>query len=140
MVNNSEPHLALRKEKALELRRQGYNCAQAVVLAFPELSEGADPNILAALSVGLGGGVVGKGEICGCASSLAMLTGLRLWHAPADKKEVYAEARSLIDRFAENNGALLCRDLKRPGARKTCEELIMDAVAIMDDCLRKNPV
>ena len=137
MVTNNDK-LDQRKKKALDLRRQGYNCSQAVVMAFPELIQGVDQNILAAMSVGLGGGVVGKGEICGCASSLAMLTGLKIWQAPTDKKEVYAEARTLIDMFAENNGALQCRDLKRPGARKTCKELIEDAVTIMHHYLSED--
>ena len=46
-----------RKEKAIELHSKGYNCAQAVLMAFEDKT-GADSGMLMKLSEGFGGGMV----------------------------------------------------------------------------------
>ena len=45
-----------RGEKAQELFHQGYNCAQALVLAFSDVT-GLDPTTAARLTSGFGGGI-----------------------------------------------------------------------------------
>lgn len=137
MVNDIS--LDERKARAAELHKQGYNCAQSVILAFPEIAENESEPLIAALTAGFGGGVCASGEICGVASALAVATGLRLWKAPADKKNVYAEGRALVKKFEQNNGYLRCRDLKKAAnPPRPCPDLISDGVAILAEYLAGN--
>lgn len=125
-----------RLELAKAWRAKGYNCAQTLILAFPDVTGLSDDQAIG-LSAVLGGGAT-VGELCGVASAMAVVLGMALGGDPADKPRHYAEARELIMKFAgNNNGCLRCRDLKgKPGA-KTCDELIYEGVALLDERLRK---
>lgn len=117
--------LQQRLDNASELRAKGYNCAQCVAMCFnPELE---------AAAAGFGAGVSNTGNICGCAAAIAMITSMRKYTAPAGKRELYAQVHTLLDKFAEmNNGDINCRDLRQPN-RKSCSELIKDAVTILHE-------
>ena len=52
---------------AKELFEQGYNCSQAVVLAFKDLIN-IDEEDLKAMSSSFGGGISRLREVCGCIS------------------------------------------------------------------------
>lgn len=114
-----------RQAQALELRRQGYNCTQCVCMVF-------DPS-LEVISGGLGRGVAGTGHICGAALAMALVTSQREYTNPKEKQALFARIREQIDRFAALNcGDTDCRDLRKPG-RKPCEQLILDAITILDE-------
>ncbi len=116
-----------RLSTALELRKQGYNCAQCVAMSF-------DPS-LEIVTAGLGTGIGATGHICGACSAMAILTASTGYEGPAAKQQLYAAVRSRLDKFAAlNNGDTDCRDLRKPG-RKPCVELIKDAVKIMHESL-----
>ena len=71
MINLDE-----RVEKAKRLfKEEGYNCCQAVVLAYNDIF-GIDDNTAAALSSGFGGGMGRMREVCGSVSGMVMLAGL----------------------------------------------------------------
>ena len=60
---------------AKELFEKGYNCCQAVLLAYcKEL--GIDEKIAAKLSSSFGGGMGGMGETCGAVTGMFMVAGL----------------------------------------------------------------
>lgn len=116
-----------RIDKALSLKKQGYNCAQCVAMAF-------NPS-LEALTAGLGTGVAATGHICGCCSAMAILASEKEYTSPADKQQLYANIRVYLDKFAAMNGGYKdCRDLRTPG-RKPCSDLIKDAITIMHETL-----
>ncbi|MBR5211543.1 MAG: C_GCAxxG_C_C family protein, partial [Bacteroidales bacterium] len=77
MVFDIEERVA--KAKRL-FKEDGYNCCQAVVLAYNDLF-GIDDKLAAALSSGFGGGMGRMREVCGSVSGMVMLAGLM---APAD--------------------------------------------------------
>lgn len=120
-----------RKEKVKKLRAEGYNCAQAVVMAFSDLT-GLDDATAAATAAGLGGGVGGMKEICGVVTGMTIAYGL-ITRAPASEKaKVYAQVRELASRFKDlNSGRMLCRELKTPGVAKSCNALIEEGVEIL---------
>ena len=60
---------------ALNLFNSGYNCAQAVVLAFKE-ELNLDEKTLKSISSSFGGGISRLREVCGCISAMAMVLGL----------------------------------------------------------------
>ena len=53
-----------RKEKAESLFLEGYNCAQAVAIAFEDI-HGVNREVLAKLSSSFGGGMGRLREVCG---------------------------------------------------------------------------
>lgn len=113
------------KQKALELRKQGYNCAQCVAMVH-------NPEMEAAVAA-LGTGVAATGNICGAANAMAIVAGMKAYSGPAEKQELYAKVRRLIEKFEQRNcGQINCHDLRQPG-RKPCTELISDAIEILNE-------
>ena len=61
-------------EKAKAYFEQGYNCAQAVTLAFAD-EMGLDEDSAAKLASSFGGGLGRLREVCGCVSGMALAAG-----------------------------------------------------------------
>lgn len=64
-----------RAEKARRFFLEGYNCAQAVVLAYCDLFD-ISPSLAASISAPLGGGMGRLREVCGAVSGMFMVAGL----------------------------------------------------------------
>lgn len=104
-----------RVAKAKRLfKEDGYNCCQAVVLAYNDLF-GIDDTMAAALSSGFGGGMGRMREVCGSVSGMVLLAGLI---APADnpsdkngRTRNYALVQDLAGEFRKMNGSIVCREL-----------------------------
>ncbi len=101
-------------ERARENFLAGYNCSQAVVLAFCDLIDLDEKTALTASSP-FGGGMGRMREVCGTVSGMLMVAGL-LWgyDSPADrsaKTECYALVQKLAGKFRERNGSIICREL-----------------------------
>lgn len=95
-------------EKALELFEQGLNCSQSVVVAFKDLIN-IDEKELLKLSLPLGGGLARLRLTCGAASGLAIVMGLVL--DSSDKSYVYETTRGLLEKVEKVNGSLICKEL-----------------------------
>lgn len=120
-----------RVERAKRLfREEGYNCCQAVVLAYNDLF-GIDDRTASAISSGFGGGMGRMREVCGSVSGMVMLAGLI---APAtdpsvkvDRTRNYALVQEAAGEFKALNGSIVCRELLglvpmgRSGANLTAE-------------------
>ena len=104
-----------RKEKAIALFKEGYNCSQAVVLAFSDLID-IDEKQLKKLAGSFGGGMGRLREVCGAVSGMFMVAGLLYgYDDPCDseaKKEHYALIQRLAKVFEEKTGSIICRTLK----------------------------
>ena len=106
-------------QKARELFKQGYNCSQAVVLAFSDLT-GLDEKTAAMLSSSFGGGMGRMREVCGAVSGMFMVIGMLYGYD--DPKETtgkaahYARLQALAAKFREENGSIICRELLGLGA------------------------
>lgn len=104
-----------RVAKAKRLfKEEGYNCCQAVVLAYNDVFD-VDDNTAAALSSGFGGGMGRMREVCGSVSGMVMLAGLM---APAadpsikvDRTRNYALVQEMADEFRSLNGSIVCKEL-----------------------------
>lgn len=104
-----------RVSKARKLFKEGgYNCCQAVVLAYNDLF-GMDDRLAAALTSGFGGGMGRMREVCGSVSGMVFLSGLiSPADNPADKAgrtANYALVQEMAGKFKEMNGSIVCRDL-----------------------------
>ena len=118
-----------RLERAKEARAKGYNCAQAVMSAFPDVFTLPD-DVTLRLGTALGGGMGMTGGICGVLSAMALAEGMRTKGDPADKTKAYKSFHSLNDEFSKEHGATLCPDLKASGV--SCEELIKSGILMYD--------
>lgn len=104
-----------RVEKAKKLFKEGgYNCCQAVVLAYNDLF-GIDDETAAAMSSGFGGGMGRMREVCGSVSGMVMLAGLI---RPATDPTVkdwrtanYALVQEMAGEFKGINGSIVCKEL-----------------------------
>lgn len=110
MINLEE-----RVAKAKRLfKEEGYNCCQAVVMAYNDVF-GIDDDTAAALSSGFGGGMGRMREVCGSVSGMVMLAGLI---APAadpsvkvDRTRNYALVQQMAEDFKALNGSIVCKEL-----------------------------
>ena len=101
-------------DKAAELFKEGYTCAQAVLLAFSDIT-GIDEETASKIALSFGGGMGRLREVCGTVSGALMTAGL-LW-APSGKPPYDAKAKhyelvqEIAKRFKEKNGSIICREL-----------------------------
>lgn len=106
--------LQARVERARELFTSGYNCSQSVFLAYSDLF-GLEPGLAATISAPLGGGMGRLREVCGAVSGMTLVAGmLSPAHDPKDqaaKAANYALVQRFAERFREENGAIVCREL-----------------------------
>lgn len=103
-----------RSETAKKYFTDGYNCAQAVVLAFSDLTD-IDEKSLVMLASSFGGGMGRLREVCGAVSGAFAVLGLTLgYSSPTDKDkkaEHYANIQEFARRFSEKTGSIVCREL-----------------------------
>ena len=66
-----------RKEQAIKFHDMGYNCAQAVLMAFQDVIEMPDKVAMLKVSEGFGGGMGTTYGTCGALSGAIMLAGLK---------------------------------------------------------------
>ena len=141
-------------ELARELFMQGYNCAQAVVCAFCDVT-GLEIDAAARMASSFGGGLGRLREVCGTVSGAALVLGIVKGYAdPEDyaaKKAHYALVQDFARRFREANGNIVCRELLKgigateggaPEARteayykkRPCPNLAYCAAEILDEML-----
>lgn len=138
--------------------KAGYNCAQAVFLAFEDFYD-LDKETALKLSSSFGGGLGRLREVCGAVSGMAMVAGVLYgYDSPEDyegKSEHYARVQELAKAYEAENGSIVCRELlgldkkrdepkpeQRTGEyykKRPCEQLVRIAAGIMEEYIRKNP-
>ena len=138
-----------RVEKAIELFKEGYNCAQAVFVTYTDLF-GLDKETALKLSSSFGGGMGGMHEVCGTVSAAAILAGLQNGVTKAGdlaaKKANYATVQLLADKFKEENGSIICRQLRfapeqLPEGKhnKPCVEYVRFSAKLVEEYLLNKP-
>ena len=115
--------VAARAEQAVTYFKSGYNCAQAVYMAYANLF-GMDTKTAAVIAAPMGAGIGRMREVCGTVSGAALIAGLAI---PCDnpddmtsKTRCYALVQQVAERFRLENGSIICRELlgMRQGADK----------------------
>ncbi len=141
-----------RQEYAAELFVKGYNCAQAVTLAFCDVT-GLEPEYAAKMASSFGGGMGRLREVCGAVSGMFLVAGLVCgYDSPEDdgaKKAHYALVQELAAKFREQAGSIVCREiLKNPPSDpaptprteefykvRPCTRMVMLATRILEEHL-----
>lgn len=139
--------------------KKGYNCSQAVFLAFSDL-HGMEEKTAARLSSSFGGGMGRLREVCGSVSGMFLTAGILYgYDVPGDakgKKEHYERIQQLAKAFEEENGSIVCRELlglnrkkdePAPAERteeyykkRPCGKLVRMAAAIMEQYIEEHPL
>lgn len=118
-----------RVERAGQLRAEGYNCAQAVLMCFEDVT-GISEDMAASLTSALGAGVAATGEICGVANAMAIAVGATYGPEAINKAKASREAKEVVEKFAcENGNCLRCVELK--GKHRSCNALVAQGVEIL---------
>lgn len=141
---------------AAELFESGYNCAQAVAVAFCDVT-GLEPKAAAAMASSFGGGMGRMREVCGAVSGMLLVAGILYgYNTPDDdgrKAAHYQLVQDMAARFREEAGSIICRDiLKNPPSdpsptprsaefyqMRPCTRMVYLAAEIMSDYLMKHP-
>ena len=135
----------------------GYNCAQAVLLAFAE-DLGLEAGLALRLSASFGGGMGRLREVCGALSAVLMAAGVLYgYDEPGDdraKAAHYARVQELAGSFREACGSILCRELLgRAGAEapvpeartaayyagRPCAKIVGAAARILEEYMAEHP-
>lgn len=149
--------MSTKGELAKQYFSEGYNCSQAVLLAFAE-DLGIDKKTAVMISSGFGGGMGRMREVCGAVSGMFMVIGLKYgYDDPKNfevKKELYKKIQELAEEFKKENGSIICRELlglsekekstptpeKRTAEyykKRPCGELVKFAADLVDELLKK---
>ena len=147
-----------KSEVAVEKFQSGYNCAQSVLYAFgPDL--GLDAETALKVATGLGGGMGGRGEVCGAVTGGILALGLKHGRGEQAEKSVaqqaYQKTGELMTAFERVRGSCICRtllggcDLRTPEGmqqfrqehlhQKVCEGCVRTAVEILAGMLDAPP-
>lgn len=145
------------EEQGMELFLEGYNCAQAVAMAYCDLT-GLDREQTARMTSSFGGGMGRLREVCGAVSGMFFVAGILYGYAsPNDdeaKKAHYARIQSLAAQFREEAGSIICREiLKSPPTdpapsprtaeyyrQRPCARMVALACRILDQYIKENPL
>lgn len=113
-MENIEINIEEREARAREYFTAGYNCAQAVVMAFSDIMS-LDEVGAARIAAPFGGGMGRMREVCGAVSGMTMVAGAI---SPAtdpknmvERKNNYALVQHFAAMFREQNGDIVCRRL-----------------------------
>ena len=144
--------------KAGQLFLSGSNCAQAVVVAFSDVT-GMDEQTSARISSAFGGGMGRMREVCGAVSGMLMVLSLLYGYEDpgendCNKKALYKQVQYLAGKFREEVGSIVCREiLKNPPAdpdptprtaefykQRPCARMVMTAARLLDEYIEEHPL
>ena len=131
--------------------KQGYNCAQSVVMAYHDVT-GLTEGESARLASSFGGGLGRMREVCGAVSGMAIALGILFGYddpkIPGAVGKHYALVQELAGKFREINGSIVCRELlgdasavrsepdprtKEYYKKRPCAELVKIAADILEE-------
>lgn len=142
-----------RQDKAAGMFANSYNCAQAVLSSFSDIS-GIDEDTSCKIACAFGAGGGRKQYCCGAVSGSLMvisaLTGRSKSGSKSDQENSYSLAREFFSRFELLHKTSECKKLldgidflttegqeryKQEGMSTRCTGFITDSIAILEDIL-----
>ena len=158
MIVNIDVDKSKYAQKALQLKANGHDCAQAVFLAFDDLYN-IDRKTALRLTSAFSRGIGGLKEVCGTITGITMVVGILYGYSePADeatKLKFFDKFYELVSQFECITGSILCRDLlilddhkhisvvengiENKYEKRSCTELIGLAAALLENYIKDNP-
>lgn len=134
-----------REEIAIQKFKDGYNCAQSVVCTYAEDFNIKEEDAFR-LAEGFGAGIPGLQSVCGAASAMVMVAGLK--NSPSlnlqvpTKGATYACVKQMNAAFKEAMGAVECHVLLQnkdntiiDGKRAGCINCVASSCRIIEEYL-----
>lgn len=145
-----------RAEQAAKYFVEGYNCAQAVGIAFSDLT-GISQEQTAKMLSGFGGGFGRLREVCGAVSGMTFVFGALYGYEtpnPEHQMAVYQTEQAMAGKFKEKAGSIICREiLKNPPsdpvpsprteeyyAQRPCVRMVYTAANILEEYIAAHPL
>lgn len=145
-----------RAEQAASYFHDGYNCAQAVAMAYADLL-GMEPAQCAKAVSGFGGGFGRLREVCGAVSGMTFVISTLYGYDTPDTEQqmaTYALIQELAGKFQAQVGSIICRDiLKNPPndpaptprteeyyAKRPCARMVYLAASLVEEQLANHPL
>lgn len=120
-----------RVTEAAKRKMCGYNCAQAVACTYCDLAgldEETTKNLTQGLAMGMGGSMEATcGALIGAVNALGLIN--------KEPKKTMQSARKIISAFKEQNGTVVCKELKgiEDGiVKRSCIDCVKDAAALLE--------
>ena len=152
----TEKDITSRAADAVNNFKSGYNCCQAVYMAYADLFD-MPKDMAARIAAPMGAGIGRMREVCGTVSGMALIAGLAIpCDNPSDteaKARCYALVQQAAERFRQANGSIICRELLGIGDKKEspvpsprteayykkrpCVELVHDAAVYIGEELSR---
>ena len=146
------------REKAREIFCQGYNCSQAVVAAFSDVT-GLDFETSLKVSSSFGAGMGKMRSVCGAVTGMYIVAGL-LWGPTegdnASKEKHYTLIQQITQRFKDTYNTVVCAELlqnlktdtsPKPDARteeyykvRPCARFVEQACDIIDNLIESTGI
>lgn len=124
-----------RVKEAVERKKCGYNCAQAVACTYCQLAgvdEETMKNLTQGFAVGMGGSMEATcGAIIGAVNALGMIH--------KNPQKTMQSSRRIISKFKEQNGTVICKELKgvEDGiVKRECIDCVKDAALFLEEELK----
>lgn len=125
-----------RIEEAVNKKKKGYNCAQAVACTYCDyagIDEATMFNICQAFGTGMGtlegtcGAIVGAGVVLGMMNKQRLKTNQNI--------------RKIMQEFKVQNSIVICKELKGIGTGKVlreCNDCVRDAARFLENIIEEN--
>lgn len=146
-----------RTEQAVEYFKTGYNCSQAVAMAYVDLYP-VDMETIKRMAGPFGGGMGRLREVCGAVTGMFLILGLEHPLSDPDDKSSKVDTYSVVQRtaltFKEKMGSYVCADLLKIGkkpqsprpdernsdyyAKRPCAYCVAVAATILGNELKKS--
>lgn len=124
-----------RVKEAVERKKCGYNCAQAVACTYCQLAdvdEETMKNLTQGFAVGMGGSMEATcGAIIGAVNALGMIH--------KNPQKTMQSSRRIISKFKEQNGTVICKELKGVEGgivKRECIDCVKDAALFLEEELK----
>ncbi len=145
-----------RAQKAKEYFLSGYNCSQAVAMAFSDLMNMEEKQV-ARLTSGFGGGVGRMREVCGTVTGAALVMSALYGYDDSscvkEKQNLYEAIQTIGEQFRKDNGSVVCRELLGLGIKgadspvpeertqqyykkRPCAELVEYSASILEEYIK----
>ena len=110
----TENEIQIRAAKAVEIFEQGYNCSQAVFMAYSD-KYGIDTETASKIATSFGGGMGRLREVCGAVSGMFLVLGMEYPFTDtkdkASKNLNYKMVQKTANAFKVEMGSYICSDL-----------------------------
>lgn len=125
-----------RVEKAVEKKKNGYNCAQAVACTYCDYTDGNEEDIYNATQA-FGIGMATLEGNCGALSGAGVVIGL----TNKDRNKTMQDTKTMIHEFKEKNSTVICKELKGIESGiviRACEDCIRDTCVSLEKILEQH--